>query len=108
MRFDDGEFATETKIRRLSNSAPASYTIYKEDSTIYAEACGPGLSDFSDKDASTVIQSAIGALTSGGKIFIKNGVYTIKTKLTSNNPYGIILEGEQGSATGIATELRGS
>jgi hypothetical protein len=48
----------------------------------------------SGTDASTVIQSAIDALTNGGKVFVKGGEYLIKRALRPCS--NLILEGEYG------------
>jgi len=55
----------------------ASYIIFQEGSIIYAKNGKTGDIDFSGTDATTVIQSAINALTSGGTIVIKKGIYII-------------------------------
>jgi hypothetical protein len=47
----------------------------------------------SGTDASTVIQSAINALTNGGKIFIKAGIYRLKSKLSLNSNNELFGEG---------------
>jgi len=58
-----------------------SYTIYTDGTTIYAMD-EDGNIVFSGTDASTVIQSALDALTDGGLVFIKKGTYTINSRLT--------------------------
>ena len=45
-------------------------------------------------DAATVINSAINALTAGGKIFVMAGSYTISSVILIQGKNGIILEGE--------------
>ena len=73
--------------------APASYVIYIDGSTYYAQNGQTGINDYSGSDAKTVIESAITALTNGGKVFIKGGTYTITSPinvLKSN----ITVEGE--------------
>lgn len=65
--------------RRLQ--IPASYTVFQQDGVIYADhGFGTG-KDYSGANETTVIQAAIDALTSGGKIFIKDGLYAIKSQL---------------------------
>ena len=45
--------------------APASYVVYKDGTTYYAQNGQTGVNDYSGTDASTVINNALGALTSG-------------------------------------------
>jgi len=75
----------------------ASYIIMKEDNTIYAINGKTGKADYLGTVASTVIQSAIDALTDGGKIFIKKGTYTISAKLSVSA--NIAIYGENNEAT---------
>ena len=58
----------------------------------------------SGTDACTVIQSAINALTSGGKIFIKAGTYTVTTWIDLGNKINIVLQGE-GDCTRLVKPL---
>jgi len=55
----------------------ASYVIWTDGTTVYAKNGKTGAIEFSGSDASAVIQSAINALTNGGKILLKNGVYNV-------------------------------
>ena len=74
---------------------PYSYEIYKEGGLIKAKNGRTGQVEFKDTDAATVIQRAIDALPTGGKIFIKNGTYLItKTLDFSSVGRGAVLEGE--------------
>ena len=58
---------------------PCSYQIFIISATTYAQSCnGGGILDQST-DAAGVIDDAIGNLTSGGKIFIHAGTYTLTT-----------------------------
>jgi len=57
----------------------ASYVIWTDGTYVYAKNGITGAVDFKGTDASTVIQSAVKALTSGGKIFIKSGTYWLNT-----------------------------
>jgi len=61
--------------------APASYVIYKSGSTIYAQNGQTGSNDYSGADAASVIQDAIDALASGGRICIKDSM-TISSSIT--------------------------
>jgi len=71
---------------------PASYIIGIDGTTIYAINCKTGKIDYSGTDARTVIQSAINALTNGGKIFIKQGTYYINSSIQYQDE--VIIEGE--------------
>lgn len=51
--------------RQLAYTQPASYVVFIDGVTIKAQNCKTGRVDFSGTDASTVIQSAINALTGG-------------------------------------------
>jgi len=65
---------------------PASYIIGIDGTTYYAINCKTGIVEFSDTIATSVIQSAVNALTNGGKIFIKEGTYSISTTIVTK-PY---------------------
>jgi len=79
-----------------------SYIIFRENMMTKALNCKTGLVEFSGIDAATVIQSAIDALTEGGKIFVKTGEYTLTSGLTIMQDY-IALFGE-----GRGTVLKGA
>jgi hypothetical protein len=53
----------------------ASYIVFQKGGQCYAKNGTTGHIEFGPGDASTVIQSAINSLSSGGKIFIKAGTY---------------------------------
>jgi parallel beta-helix repeat protein len=82
-------------------SYPYSFLIEKRGNLIVAQD-SRGRIQYSGTDAASVIQSAINALTSGGKIFIKNGTYTfpnpnvLTPSLYLNGDSNITLEGEEG------------
>ena len=81
---------------------PYSYEISVENGVVKAKNGSTGQIEFSGSDAATVIQSAINALTSGGKIFIKRGYYYLSSSLTiPSGAHPIILEGE-----GYSTQLK--
>jgi hypothetical protein len=75
----------------------ASYVIFTDGTTIKARNGATGAIDYSGTNASAVIQSAINALTSGGKIFIKAGTYLINSTLYLGN--NLVLAGEGIDAT---------
>lgn len=83
----------------------ASYVIFIDGSTIKAVNGRTGAVDYSGTDAATVIQAAIDALSNGGLIFIKRGVYLIATGLVVST-FGIIIEGEdQGGTPGVCATM---
>lgn len=77
--FSDGQKMTSTEWARLIQSVPASYVVWKDGTTYRAECLLKGGTDYSGTDATTVIQAAIDALTSGGKIFLRAGEYVLSS-----------------------------
>jgi len=70
----------------------ANVIVYKEGNIVYALDNRSKTIIDKGEDASTVIQSAINALTAGGKIFVKNGLYVLSSRnLDSANIYYSIL-----------------
>jgi hypothetical protein len=85
-------------VRRGFPRHPYSFLIEKLDDLIIAQD-HTGAVRFSGYDASTVIQSAINALTSGGKIFIKAATYSVRSTIFlgfGDPDFGVVhvLEGE--------------
>jgi len=72
---------------------PPSYLVFTDpkDGLIKAKNGVTGVIDYSGTDAATVIQSVVNALGEG-KIFIKNGIYVINSKITC--PSGIFFDSE--------------
>lgn len=68
-----------------------SYIIRKNGTTIEAVNGSTGKIDYSGTDASAVIQAAIDALTSGGKIFIRDGTFELTNYLSLR--HGVVVEG---------------
>lgn len=75
-----------------SGKVQYSYFIYTDGSTTYLKNGMTGRIDFNSTDAALVINSAVGNLTNGGKVFIRNGSYTISPITISND--NIIFEME--------------
>ena len=73
---------------------PASYVVYVQGSTIYAQSCVAGGTNFSGIDAATVINNALATLTTGGLVFIKRGVYTINAPLNLLGLNNLTIMGE--------------
>ncbi len=72
----------------------ASYIIYYQDN-FYAQNGTSGAIDYSGTDAATVIQAAIDALTEGGLIVLRRGIYTLTNSIRVGQ--GIQLVGERGA-----------
>jgi hypothetical protein len=72
---------------------PASYIIRKSGSTIQAINGSTGKIDFPGTDWTTVVQAAANALTSGGRIHIKNAPYTVTGQITISYDY-VTVDGE--------------
>jgi len=90
-------------IRWHDLSELASYVIFKDNN--YTVAMGTkNLPNYRSLDSSVVIQKAIDALASGGRIFIREGAYTINTKIISTND-DILLEGETFAPKTYGTRL---
>ena len=84
--IEPGSFQTE-----------ASYVIFTDGTTIYARNGTTGAIDYSGTNAASVINSALSALTSGGKIFLKAATYEIGTTIYLKD--FITLSGENHYAT---------
>ena len=80
------------------------YTIWREGSNYFAKN-KYGEIEFSGTNASQVIQSAINALTNGGKIFIHQGVYEINTPIILKEHITIVGEGGIKSNSGKGTTV---
>ena len=79
---------------KVSPQQPASYIIYKDDlGYVCAKNGETGKIDFRNTDAATVIQNAIDALTNGGKVLIKEGIYSISTQINLKPKVSIIGSG---------------
>jgi hypothetical protein len=74
----------------------AAYVIYKDGSYTVAVNGDTGVEDSRNTDASTVIQYAIDAITTHGKIVIKVGAYELTTKITIPSNKMIAIHGEVG------------
>lgn len=70
----------------------ADYIIYKDGGITYALNGNTGNIDSSNVDSATVIQFAIDALVSGGRITLKVGTYVLTVYILIDNA-GILLEG---------------
>jgi hypothetical protein len=81
----------------------ASYVIFTDGTTVYARNGLTGAIEFSDTNASKVIQEAIDTVGNMGRIFIKKGTYMLSTGLIiPQGAYGIMIDGE-GYGTIIGT-----
>jgi hypothetical protein len=91
---------------KLPPVTEASYIVYKEGDTYYTKNGRTGQVEFSSSNASEVIQYAINRVADegGGMVFIKAGVYNIKSPIAMKS--GVSLVGEGG--INKATCLRGT
>lgn len=72
MSWANGTEFSPSRMQRLSGSIPATYTVFKDGGTTYAETNMPGGTDYSDTNSHTVIQAALDAIQNyGGSVFIK-------------------------------------
>jgi parallel beta-helix repeat protein len=96
--FAATEIETSNSISPLDTIAPA-YTVFIDaaDGNFVKAQNNNGVIDYSGLDAAQVIQSAINALTNGGKIMLQAGTYTISGGLVSKGTSGIELYGQGGS-----------
>src|SRR5437660_632241 len=69
---------------QLREEGLASYVVYQAGGTTYAKALSPAGIDFSNADSATTIQNALTALSSGGRIYLRNGTYTCNSQLSSS------------------------
>jgi parallel beta-helix repeat protein len=83
----------------------ASYVIYRE-KIFYAQNGTTGRIDYSGVDAATVIQSAIDALTDGGLVVLRRGVYSLTRSIIVRQ--GIDLLGEQGAVLRVGDSSQNS
>jgi len=97
-----------------SLATPANYVVFSDGSMYYARNGLTGEVEFSGSDFATVVQNAINALpTSGGKIHIKAGNYTVSQTiilkdyltLEGEGPYATILYLEDGANCDILATL---
>jgi hypothetical protein len=85
--------ATKAATSTSGTALSADYIVYTSGSTTYAMNGTTDNIDYSGTDSSAVINAAIAALTYGGTVLIKAGVYQITTKILITNS-SITLEGE--------------
>ena len=86
---------------------PYSYIIYSGSYTggPYFAKDSNGEIEFSGTNASYVIQSAIDALTDGGKIFIKAGLYSQTSDIIINNKNSVSIIAEKGVELRVGADL---
>jgi len=96
--------STTSPTQNSTNEEACSYQVFTNGTATYAQNCDTGSIEYSSTNPTTAINSAISALTSGGKIFIKAGTYTFTTTpitLNGNNAASI------GTTTVSGIELYG-
>ena len=81
--YMSGRYASK---QNINTTLSASYIIYIDGTTIKAVNGTTGVVDFSGSDAATVINNAIGNLSSGGNVFIFAGTYNITSSISPGYP----------------------
>lgn len=95
--------STQTIIEAGSLQTVASYVVFRDGSTYYARNGTTGEIEFSGSVATTVIQSAIDALSSG-LILFKDGSYSITTLINLDDNIEIEGESQQGVVLTATTD----
>jgi len=85
---------SNTRPTQGTQLSTASYIVYYQDN-FYAQNGTTGVIDYSGTDAATVIQAAIDALTEGGLIILRRGIYALTSCIRVSK--GIHLLGEKGA-----------
>lgn len=111
MRWSSGTKHNPTNDNRVVDGIPISYTFYLNGTTYYAEACSPGLTDYSGSNGTTVLQNAIDGLPAAGGIIVLKGAVSLAEITIPKN--AVTLQGEGDNATvitytGSATFLKSS
>jgi nitrous oxidase accessory protein NosD len=76
------EAALPTKWDTQGPDCSFSYCVFTDGTTIWAKNGTTGVLDFSSTNAYTVLTNVVGALTSGGVIYVNQGNYTINSQLS--------------------------
>lgn len=84
-----------------------SYIIYNDGSAVKALNGTTGAVDYSSSDPTVVIQNAIGALSGGGTIYLRNGDYTVTTTIPGSDVSSSILLRGEGPRTRILPNAPG-
>jgi hypothetical protein len=83
---------------------PVSYIVFGDGVRYYVKNGSTGVIEYSDIDASKVIQYAVDKLrVGGGRIYIKSGTYYLASQILVQNASDIIIEGEGWSTKLVAT-----
>jgi hypothetical protein len=103
MKITAGGRDTVGDMHRVVQSIPTAYTIWKDGTTYRAESNIDGGTDYGpNADASTVIQQAIDALSTGGTILFRSGDYYILIPVNIHTKI-LHIKGEGVSCTRIIT-----
>jgi hypothetical protein len=94
MKIVAGGKDTVGDMQRVVQSIPSSYTVWKDGTQAIAECNVKGGTDYTTGTDVVVTQNAFDALPDGGKLFFKEGTYTISTQLNVLKAKHLILEGE--------------
>ena len=71
----------------LPKNIEASYLVFLDGARYKAKDGASNVVEHNDADASTVIQAALDDLASGGKVYLRRGIYDIVTTITMNQEY---------------------
>src|SRR6266566_1184361 len=103
---DEALFVGDRFYRSQFQNGLSSYLIFQQGGVTYADPLFPGGTPYSSIDGGYTIRSASAALAStGGRILVKNGTYTVSTAQNIGGNYvciplysNVYLMGESGSA----------
>ena len=94
---------------RIPPVSPASYIVYTDGSKYYAKNGDSGMIEYSDVDASNVIQYAIDKMPlPGGTIFIKRGTYVLSKAIVINKFVNLVGEGVRATVLKLADNANSS
>ena len=84
--------STVATINKWSEVKGCSYQNFTDGTTTYSQSCDDGTILSSSSSAASVIQNTINTLTSGGRIIVKTGTYSISANIKPAS--NIIIQGE--------------
>ena len=79
---------------KFTTVIPTSYLVFTDGTTTYGRNGNTGAIDYSGTNTATVINNVISAMSNGGKIFVKQGVYTLTSTVNLGNAIELIGETE--------------
>jgi len=105
VRFLFPNFQGDMPVFRLTSAVEPSYMVFTDGRRYYVKNGSTGVTEYSDVDASSVINYAIKRATSigGGKVLIKSGKYYLDNQILIQNASDVVIEGEGWNTKLIAT-----